>query len=57
MKLIPTEYGNYPCPYCKHVLTPILREWMNPPIVTDYICHRCQIGFKVVIKLSLESFI
>ena len=46
-KLEPNGYGNYPCPYCSFILTPIVRVWMKPPRVTDYICHRCQIGFKV----------
>lgn len=46
-KLEPNEYGNYPCPHCDFILTPILREWMNPPRITDYICHRCKIGFKI----------
>ena len=58
-KLEPNEYGNYPCPYCNFILTPILREWMNPPAVTDYVCHRCQIGFKMRLKTkaSLNGFL
>lgn len=49
--LIPDEAGNYPCPYCPNKsMVPILREWRDPPQVTDYICHRCQIGFKIPIK-------
>ena len=54
--LEPNEHGNYPCPYCDFILTPILREWMNPPAVTDYICHHCQIGFKIRLK-RLEKWI
>ena len=46
-KLEPNEHGTYDCPYCGNVLIPILREWMDPPHVTDYICHRCKIGFEV----------
>ena len=45
--LEPNEYGNYPCPYCGFILTAILREWMNPPHVTDYVCHRCKIMFEI----------
>jgi len=53
MKLEPNEHGNYPCPYCSYILTPILREWI--PAITDYICHRCQIGFDVY-KTLLTNF-
>ena len=52
--LEPNEHGNYPCPYCKRILTAILREWI--PAVTDYICHKCQIGFKIKLK-RLERWI
>lgn len=45
MKLTPNEHGNYPCPHCTHILTPIFRVWLL--IITDYICHYCQIGFKI----------
>jgi len=45
MNLEPNEYGNYLCPYCNRVLTPIFRVWLCK--VTDYICHWCQIGFDV----------
>ena len=48
--LEPDENGNYICPYCTRTLISILREWLRK--VTDYICHWCQIGFKVV---SLET--
>ena len=48
--LHPNKQGHQLCPYCHHTLVPILREWMNPPIVTDYICHHCQIGFKIQLK-------
>ena len=51
--LEPNEHGNYPCPYCDFILTPILREWMNPPAVTNYICHHCQIGFKIKLRGGL----
>jgi len=50
-KLEPNESGNYPCPYCNHTLTPIFKVWLH--CVTDYICHTCQIGFKVVVKGGL----
>ena len=50
-KLEPNESGNYPCPYCNHILTPIFRVWLLR--VTDYICHWCQIGFKIAIKGGL----
>jgi len=50
-KLEPDKNGNYPCPYCNHTLTPIFREWI--PAITDYICHHCQIGFKIAIKGGL----
>lgn len=56
-KLEPGEGGNFPCPYCGHYLIEIVREWMNPPRVTDYICHHCQIGFKVAIKNPLNPFL
>ena len=46
-KLEPDANGHFQCLYCSHSLVPILREWMDPPKVTDYICHRCQIGFKI----------
>jgi len=45
MRLEPNEHGNYPCPYCGYILTAIFREWL--PGITDYICHHCQIGFKI----------
>lgn len=45
MKLNPNENGNFPCPYCGNILTAIFKEWLQ--YVTDYICHRCQKGFKV----------
>ena len=55
--LEPDKNGNYECPYCPNKsMVPILREWMNPPIVTDYICHHCQIGFKIKIKGGIDSF-
>ncbi len=57
MKLEPNEHGNYPCPHCGRILTAILREWMNPPAVTDYLCLKEQIGFKVALKGSLEEWI
>ena len=50
-KLEPDKNGNYPCPYCFHILTPIFAEWLLR--VTDYICHWCQIGFKIAIKGGL----
>ena len=53
MILKPNEHGNLLCPYCFFALTPILREWLKPPQVTDYICHRCQKGFKIKIKKNL----
>jgi len=60
MKLEPNEHGNYPCPYCGkddgYVLTPIVREWMDPPRI-DYVCHRCKIMFKTKVKGSLEAFL
>ena len=58
-KLNPNKYGNYPCPHCSNILTPILREWMKPPMVTDYICHHCQVGFKIKIEgnYSLNGFL
>ena len=55
-KLIPNEYGHQLCPYCHRTLVPILREWMSSPVVTDYICHHCQIGFKVRLKGRIEDF-
>lgn len=51
-KLELDEYGNYPCPYCNNILTPILREWM--PAITDYICHHCQKGFRIRKTISLR---
>jgi len=56
-KLEPNEGGNYPCPYCERILTPILREWMKPPRVTDYVCHRCKIGFKVAFEGAQKDII
>jgi len=56
-ELKPNKYGNYQGPYCSYILTPILREWMNPPQITDYLCHHCQIGFKVNIKRHLGVFL
>lgn len=53
--LEPNEYGNMPCPYCDKIFTPILREWMKPPRVTDYICHWCKMGFKIKPKDSLNG--
>lgn len=44
-KLIPNQYGNYPCPYCKRILTPIFSVWLNK--VTVYVCHKCQKGFGI----------
>lgn len=46
MKLNPNEHGNYPCPYCGYILTAIFKVWVLA--VTDYICHRCQKGFKII---------
>jgi len=46
-RLEPNKYGNYPCPYCGHILTGIYREWTKPPRITDYICHWCKRGFRV----------
>ena len=54
--LEPNEYGYQLCPYCFRTLVPILREWMNPPAVTDYICLHCQIGFEVRLKGGIEDF-
>ena len=45
MKLESDENGNYLCPHCTRVLTPILKIWLNK--VTDYICHWCKIRFNV----------
>ena len=58
VKLEPNEYGNYPCPYHDdgYVLTPIVREWMDPPRI-DYVCHRCKIMFESKAKNSLEAFL
>ncbi len=56
MKLEPNEQGRQLCPYCSHTLVPILREWMNPPAVTDYLCLRCQIGFKIQLK-GIEKYL
>lgn len=47
IKLEPNKHGNYPCPHCENTLTPILREWMRPPRVTDYVCHKCKVGFDI----------
>ena len=55
-RLEPNEWGNYPCPHCTHILTPIVREWMNPPEV-NYICHRCKILFVMKIKGDLEKWL
>ena len=57
MRLEPNEHGNLLCPYCSFVLTPILREWLKPPQVTDYVCHRCKKGFEIPIKSKLNSYI
>ncbi|KKN60486.1 hypothetical protein LCGC14_0531320 [marine sediment metagenome] len=57
MFLEPNEYGNLLCPYCSFALIPILREWLKPPRVTDYICHRCQKGFEVGGKENILTFI
>ena len=54
--LNPNEQGHQLCPYCHNTLVPILREWMNPPMVTDYICHHCQKGFKIKLK-GIEVFL
>jgi len=54
-KLIPNEQGHQLCPYCHRTLVPVLREWMKPPVVTDYICHHCQIGFKIKLP-GIEKF-
>ena len=53
--LEPNEHGNYPCPYCSFILTPIVREWMDPPGI-DYVCLRCKIMFKTKINNSLEKW-
>ena len=55
-KLEPNEHGNYLCPYCDHALTPILREWLKPPRVTDYVCHWCKIGFEVATAKRLLNY-
>ncbi|KKL75797.1 hypothetical protein LCGC14_2051290 [marine sediment metagenome] len=47
-KLEPNENGNYLCPYCTRVLTPVIKEWI--PAVTDHICHWCKIRFNVFKK-------
>ena len=55
--LEPYDCGNYPCPYCGFTLTPILREWMKPPRVTDYVCHRCKIRFEIKVKGDIYGYL
>ena len=55
--LVPTEHGNFSCPYCDHILTSIFREWMDLPVVIGYICHWCQIGFKIKLKGELDEWL
>lgn len=55
MKLEPDMNGHLLCPYCFRILTPIVREWI--PAITDYICHWCQIGFKVSREESIDRYI
>lgn len=54
--LEPNEHGVLLCPYCDWALTGIVREWMKPPAITDYVCHHCQIGFKIKVKGDLYGY-
>ena len=45
--------GHYHCPHCDRIVTPIFRVWLLR--VTDYVCHHCQIGFKIAIKGELPT--
>ena len=54
-KLEPNEHGNYPCPYCTHILTAIIKVWI--PEISDYICHRCQIGFEIKVKEDIYGYL
>ena len=40
--------GHYHCPHCDRIVIPIFAEWL--PGVTGYVCHYCQIRFKIRIK-------
>ncbi|KKN20194.1 hypothetical protein LCGC14_0938200 [marine sediment metagenome] len=53
-KLEQNENGNYLCPHCKSVLTPIIKDWMNA--ITDYLCHQCKVGLKVLEERGILAY-
>jgi len=52
--LKPNEDGNYPCPHCDRVLTPIFRVSL---LHIDYFCHKCKIMFRMKVQNHLARLV
>lgn len=47
--------GHYFCTDCDRILTVVFAEWL--PGVIMFICHHCQIKFKVIPKGGLKAWL